>query len=285
MQTKIFLDSGNVDETRDIVQKLGSLDGQTTNPTYFVTKNPDIKKAVAAGKRFSQDELLLAYKKLVQDISPLVGTNGSVSIEVYADKDTTAEGMMQQAREMYTWIDNAHIKLPVVPAGFQAAEMLVREGMRINMTLCFSEAQAAAVHAATRGAAPGQVFVSPFISRLDKIGQNGFDLLLNIQKAYQKVNSHVGILAASVHSVYDIAHVIEARMDMITIPYSDLLGWIDAGMPQSTEGLEEKDTSGLAPIPYNDVDMSKDWQSFDISHELTDMGLRRFADDWNAVLQ
>lgn len=283
--TKIFLDSGSADETRDIKERLGFLDGQTTNPTYFVKKNPEIKKAVEAGKKFSKEELLSKYKALAKDVSSVIGPDGSVSVEVYADKETTSEEMVAQAREMFSWIDNAHVKLPTTKAGLVAAEILVREGVRINMTLCFSEAQAAAVHAATRDATPGQVFVSPFISRLDTIGQNGFDALLNIQKAYKEVNSHVSILAASVHSVYDIAHVLEANMDIITIPYDDMLGWIDAGMPKSTEGLEEKDTSRLASIPYEDLDLSNDWQSFDIAHELTDKGLQQFADDWNAVLK
>jgi transaldolase len=285
LKTRIFLDSGSAEETRDIREKLGFLDGQTTNPTYFVKKNPDITKAVASGKKFSKEELLAEYKKLAQAISPIIGSDGSVSIEVYADKDTTTEQMVSQAHDMYTWIDNAHIKLPIIPAGLAAAEQLVAEGMRVNMTLCFSQAQAAAVHAAMRGATPGQVFVSPFISRLDKIGQNGFDLLLNIQKMYWEADSHVRILAASVHSVYDIAHVLKSEMDITTIPYEDLLGWIGAGMPRDTEGLEEKDISDLAPIPYEDLDLTKDWRSFDIAHELTDKGLEQFADDWNAVLE
>jgi transaldolase len=285
LKTRIFLDSGSAEETRDIIEKLGFLDGQTTNPTYFVTKNPDIRQAVEAGKKFSREALLEEYQKLAKEVSPLVGERGSVSIEVYADKNTTVEEMVGQAHEMYGWIDNAHIKLPVVRAGLAAAEQLVAEGLRINMTLCFSEAQAAAVHAATRGAAPGQVFVSPFISRFDKIGQNGFDLLLNIQKMFREAESHVSILAASVHSVYDIAHVIETEMDIITIPYEDLLGWIAAGKPVETSRLHQKDTSALASIPREDFDLSQTWSTFDIRHELTDQGLQHFADDWNSVLQ
>jgi len=285
LKTKIFLDSGSSLDTKDIVGKLGFLDGQTTNPTYFVKKNPEIKKAVEVGKKFSREELLEQYKKLAREISPIVPADGSVSIEVYADKNTTTEEILTQAREMYTWIPNAHVKLPIIPAGIEAAEKLAKEGMRLNMTLCFSQEQAAAVHVATRGAVHGQVFISPFISRLDKIGQNGFDLLLNIQKMYREAGSTVSILAASVHSVYDIAHVIEAEMDIITIPYEDLLGWIDAGKPMDTKRLDEKDTSSLAEISYEEFDLSKDWRDFDITHELTDQGLERFAKDWNDILE
>ena len=284
LNTNIFLDSGSADETRQAIEMLGFLDGQTTNPTYFVTMDSEVKDAVEHGKTLSKEELLNEYKMLVQEVSPLVPREGSVSIEVYADKHSTADDLLIQARDMRTWIPNAHVKLPIIPAGLEAARVLVDEGTRVNMTLCFSQAQAAAVHAATLGAAPGQVFLSPFISRLDKIGQNGFDLLLNIQKMFQEAESTVQILAASVHSAYDIAHVIEAGMDIITIPYKDMVTWIDAGKPFATEGLEQKDTSGLASIEYQEFELSQDWQSFDINHELTATGLQKFADDWNNVL-
>jgi len=285
LKTKIFLDSGSADDTRDVLDKLGFLDGQTTNPTYFVTKNPYIQAAVKAGKKFTPEDLLGEYKKLVQEISPLVPEEGSVSIEVYADKNTTTEQMVKQGREMNSWIPNAHVKLPIIPAGLEAAHTLVDEGVRVNMTLCFSQAQGAAVHAATRGAEPGQVFLSPFISRLDKVGQNGFSLLQNIQKMFQAVDSHVQILAASVHSVYDIAQVIESNMDIITIPYGDMQPWIDAGIPLDTNSLEPKDISGLEAISYQKLELSQDWNTFDIAHELTGTGLAQFARDWNDVLE
>jgi len=285
LKTRIFLDSGSAEHTTIALEKLGFLDGQTTNPTYFVKTNPDIQAAVEAGKKFSREELLAQYKKLAQEISPLVPADGSVSIEVYADETTTVDSILEQAREMWTWIPNAHIKLPIIPAGLAAANVLVAEGVRVNMTLCFDQEQAAAVHAATRGAAKGQVFVSPFISRLDKIGQNGFDLLRNIQTMFKQVDSHVEILAASVHSVYDIAHVIQENMDIITIPFDDLQPWIDAGMPTSVEGVEPKDESGLAAIAYKELDLEAEYTSFTIQHDLTDKGLAAFAGDWNALLE
>lgn len=284
LTTRIFLDSGSAEHTKDILDKIDFLDGQTTNPTYFVKSNPTVKAAIERGEKFTTAELLEKYKTLANEISPLVPADGSVSIEVYADEHTTAQELIDQAHEMNTWIPNAHIKLPIIPAGLEAAEQLVQEGIRVNMTLCFSQEQAAAVHAATRGAQPGQVFLSPFISRLDKVGQNGFELLLNIQKMFHEEGSAVQILAASVHSVYDIAHVIEKNMDIITIPYNDFLVWIEHGMPRETEGLEQKDISELAPIVYKEYDLSSDWRDFDISHELTDKGLRQFANDWNNVL-
>ncbi len=285
LKTRIFLDSGSAEHTKTILEKLGFLDGQTTNPTYFVKSNPDILAAVEAGKKFTEDELLEQYKKLAGEISVLIPADGSVSIEVYADENTTAEQMIEQGRKMWEWIPNAHIKLPIIPAGLEAANVLVGEGKRVNMTLCFSQEQAAAVHVATQGCEKGQVFVSPFISRLDKIGQNGLDLLKNIRKMYDEAGSSVEILGASVHSVYDIAAVIESGMDIITIPYNDVFGWFDAGMPGSTASLEQKNLSNLSTIEYQEFDLSQDWRGFNISHELTDKGLASFASDWNNILE
>jgi transaldolase len=282
--TKIFLDSGSAEDTRQAKERIGFLDGQTTNPTYFVKKNPEVQKAIEAGKRFTSEELIAAYKKLIQEVSPQIPAEGSVSIEVYADKDTSADTMITQGKEFSTWVPNAHIKLPIITAGLEAARALVDVGIRVNMTLCFSQDQAAAVHAATRGASPGQVFVSPFVSRLDKIGKNGFDILVNIQRMYRAAHSHVSILAASVHSVYDIAHILEQQIDIITVPFDDIPAWVSAGMPDSTTHLPPKDTSKLSPIAYQNFDLKADWHSFDISHQLTDKGLAAFAADWNSVL-
>lgn len=284
LTTRIFLDSGSAKHTTDVLEKMGFLDGQTTNPTYFVKSNPAVIERVARGEKFSKEELLAAYQTLAKEISVLVPETGSVSIEVYADENSTAQDLIDQAHGMKDWIPNAHIKLPIIPAGLEAAKQLVKEGIRVNMTLCFTQQQAAAVHTATRDAKKGQVFVSPFISRLNKKGVDGFGLLKNIQKMYQEVDSHVSILAASVHSVFDIANVIEHKMDIITVPYEDLLVWIESGKPLQTEGLEVPDTGNLSPIPYEELDLAADWSSFNITHELTDAGLKTFAHDWNEIL-
>ena len=91
-----------------------------------------------------------------------------------------AEDMLPQGREMFSWIPNAHIKFPTSHEGLKAADQAVQEGLRVNLTLCFSQEQAAAVYAATKGAKKGDVFVSPFIGRLDDRGENGMDLIANI---------------------------------------------------------------------------------------------------------
>ena len=109
-KAKILVDGGDPDETRKVKGLIGYVDGQTTNPT-LVSKNPEVRTLVSTGHKFSSQEELAEYKKIVQTISPLVGDAG-VSIEVFADFDTTAEQMLAQGREMFSWIPNAYVKYP-----------------------------------------------------------------------------------------------------------------------------------------------------------------------------
>src|SRR5258708_7015888 len=160
LKTKIFLDSGDPEETRRVLDRLGFLDGQTTNPT-LIANNPNIAQRILSGKKFlSKSEVINFYKQVVMEISKLI-PNGSVSVEAYADKETTAADMLEEGKLMFSWIPNAHIKYPITAAGLEAAEQSVKSGMRVNMTLCFTEAQAAAVYSATHGAVRGDVFISP----------------------------------------------------------------------------------------------------------------------------
>src|ERR1035437_10273246 len=179
--TKILLDGGDPAETKEIKGLLGRIDGQTTNPS-LVAKNPVLKDRMAAGHKLTVTEQKEEYKKIVQSISPLVGTAG-VSIEVFADMSTSGEKMLAQGIEMYAWIPNAYIKYPCTPGGLHAAEMSVQQNVRINMTLYFTQEQAAAVYAATE-ATRTPVYISPFIGRLDDHGQNGIDLIKNIKRMY-----------------------------------------------------------------------------------------------------
>jgi transaldolase len=193
LKTKIFLDSGDPKETAEVLSTLGFLDGQTTNPS-LVAKNPE-----TVGRKFSQTEIYDFYKGVVQDISKLI-PEGSVSIEVYSDSTTKSEDMIKQAHEFNQWIFNAHIKFPTTQEGLKAAETCVKEGIRVNMTLVFSQQQAAAVYAATKGAKKGDVFLSPFVGRLDDRGENGMDLIKNILEMYNQGDGHVEVLSASVRS-------------------------------------------------------------------------------------
>ena len=160
--TKILVDGGDPEETLRVKTLLGFLDGQTTNPT-LVAKNPDVQRRITSGRKLTREEQKQEYKEIVRKISPLVGTAG-VSIEVFADFNTTAEQMLAQGEEMFSWIPNAYIKYPCIREGLRAAKMSVERNMRVNMTLCFSQSQAAAVYAATKGSKQ-PVYVSPLASR------------------------------------------------------------------------------------------------------------------------
>src|SRR6185312_4305852 len=182
-KTKILVDGGDPEETLRMKNLVGFVDRQTTNPS-LIAKNPDIIKLVASGNKLSEQQENDEYKKIVQRIAPLVGDAG-VSIEVFSDLDTSAEHMLRQGEEMYGWIPNAYIKYPCTSEGLRAAHLSVARGIRVNITLCFSQAQAAAVYAATKGTQT-PVYVSPFIGRLDGIGQNGMDLIKSIKRMFAK---------------------------------------------------------------------------------------------------
>ena len=287
--SKIFLDSGNPEETKEAVNLLRmgrpnvELTGQTTNPSLIAKNLPphlDARCGGVVGKKMVEIELLSLYKKIVTEISNLI-PSGSVSIEVYSDEKTSIEEMISQGKMMNSWISNAHIKLPITANGLAAAEKLVGEGVRVNMTLCFSQEQAAAVHAATRGAKKGDVFISPFIGRLDDRGENGMDLIKNIFEMYKTNNSHVELLTASVRNVYHLIQAMEIGSDIVTCPIKIIKEWNGIKPFDSAQGKLE---NNLRSIEYKKIDLNQSWQSFDIHHELTDIGLAKFAFDWKSVL-
>ena len=274
LKTKIFLDSGDPQETREALSVLGFLDGQTTNPS-LIAKNPN-----AIGKKFSAAEVLNFYENVVKEVSSLI-PQGSVSVEVYADKDTPSEEMLDQAKEFYGWIPNAHIKYPTITEGLKAAEISVKDGMRINMTLVFSQEQSAAVYAATRGAFRGQVYLSPFVGRLDDIGLNGMDLIANVVKMYGAGDKHVEVLTASVRSLEHFIRAIELGSDIITAPLKVLKEWADAKFQISNFKFQN---TALKPNPYQEIGLNKPWQEYNIRHELTDKGVEKFAADWDGLI-
>src|SRR2546426_4056903 len=149
-KTKILVDGGDPNETLRIMSLLGFVDGQTTNPS-LIAKNPEVQELIASGHKLTTEEQKDEYKKIVRKISLLIGDAG-VSIEVFADLDTTAEQMLTQGREMFTWIPNAYIKYPCTREGLRAAGESARRGIWVNVTLWFSHEQGAAVDAGTKGA-------------------------------------------------------------------------------------------------------------------------------------
>jgi transaldolase len=282
LKTRIFLDGGDPGETKQVIDLLGFLDGQTTNPT-LISKNPEARKHLERGTRFSEQEILAFYLDVVKKISAMI-PQGSVSVEVYADLATQADQMLRQGKEMFGWIPNAHIKFPTSKEGLKAAEQAVKERLRVNMTLCFSQEQAAAVYAATRGAKKAEVFVSPFIGRLDDRGENGMDLIANILKMYGAGDGHVEVLTASVRSLDHLLCAIKLGSDIITAPFTILKEWGEMGLPMPKNDYVY-DPGKLTAMPYRSIDLSKKWQEYDISHDLTVKGMERFSADWNALIK
>ncbi|PYX99642.1 MAG: transaldolase [Acidobacteria bacterium] len=278
-KTRILLDSGDPDETVRIRGLLGYLDGQTTNPP-LIASNPHVVKYLASGRRFTSHQESEEYRSIVQGISRFVGSAG-VSIEVFADSTTSAEHMFEQGREMYAWIDNAYIKYPCTAEGIQAAQMSVASGMRVNMTLCYSQAQAAAVYSATKGTA-SPVYVSPFIGHLDGIGKPGIDLVKNIQRMFLQGDGHVLLLAASIRSLEHLVHCLSIDVDMITVPSSLLSQWAIASFP--VVGPPIMHAWAGDSIPYETLDLEQPWELFDLSHALTTQGIERFAHDYEQAL-
>lgn len=286
VKTKILVDGGDPEETVRVKGIVGYVDGQTTNPT-LISKNPEVRGLVSSGQKFSSREELDEYRKIVQSISPLVGDAG-VSIEVFADFDTTGEQMLAQGREMFSWIPNAYIKYPCTHEGLRAAQVSVHDGLRINMTLCFSQEQAAAVYAATK-ASKAPVYVSPFIGRLDDRGENGMDLVRNIKQMYEAGDGHVHVLAASVRHLKHLLGSFALEAELVTAPVKVWEEWAASSFPLPEadfvfQGTDKTDRP-LKPIAYKSVDLGQAWESFDIRHDLTTRGIQQFVADYKSTLK
>jgi transaldolase len=186
---KFFLDTANLDEIREAAS-FGLADGVTTNPT-LISKEGDVE-----------------FKQHIAAICEIV--SGPVSAECTSE-DT--EGMLREGREYAQIAPNVVIKCPLTKAGLKATRQLSSEGIKVNVTLCFSAAQA--ILAAKAGAS----FISPFLGRLDDIGENGLVLLSGIVEIYSNYSWPTEVLAASIrHPI----HAIEAaRMgaDIATMPF------------------------------------------------------------------
>ena len=278
-KTKILVDGGDPQETLEIKEMLGFVDGQTTNPS-LIANNPHIKELIASGHKLSNREEMDEYKNIVQTISPLVGDAG-VSIEVFSDEKTTAQEMFSQGQEMFSWIPNAYIKYPCTAEGLRAAQNSVKQQMRVNMTLCFSQQQAAAVYAATKGTKE-PAYVSPFVGRLDDIGQNGMDVVRNIKRMFSKGDGHVLVLAASIRSLEHLLYCFALETELATVPAKILKLWANKNFPIPEERFQYQ--SSGKPIQYQELDLKQPWQSFDIQHELTRKGIEKFAADYRATL-
>lgn len=186
---KIFIDTADVSEIREAA-KLGVLDGVTTNPSL-----------VAKTGRKMRDVL--------EDICELVP--GPVSAEVLSIE---LDGMLREAKELASIAPNIVIKLPLTADGIRATKRLTDEGVRTNVTLCFSPLQA--VIAAKAGA----TYISPFVGRLDDVGHDGMDLISQLVEIYGNYDFDTQILVASVRSPTHVLEALRLGADVATLPYA-----------------------------------------------------------------
>jgi transaldolase len=185
---KIFIDSADPKEIRELAQT-GLVDGVTTNPSL----------AAKAG---------LDYVELLTEISSYL-PQGSISAEVLA---TDTKGMLAQAKTFAKIGKNIAIKVPLTWDGLKACRALADDGHTVNVTLCFSPVQA--MMAAKAGAS----YISPFIGRVDDIGEDGVELIRAIRTIYDNYDFKTQILAASVRHVMHVREVALAGADISTIP-------------------------------------------------------------------
>jgi len=286
---KFFVDSCDPADTQKAVKLLGVIHGQTTNPT-LLTKNPDIQRFLAQGKKLQTSELLKMYKEAIQAIGEY--TDGAISVEVYADWHTTADDMLRQANEMRTWCKNVYIKFPTIPEGLKAADKFTRMGGHVNMTLVFDQHQAAAIYGATIHT-ERTAFISPFVGRWDDRGYYGLDLIRNIRRMYDMfdimrshTSCHVEILAASLRTLEHIQGSIALGADIVTAPLLALQAWVDAGSNRSPS--ESPRPANLQPIEYQELQYEEDFSRYSIDKSesgLLYQGLTKFVKDWQSVVE
>jgi len=149
-------------------------------------------------------------------------------------------------------------------------------------------AGAAAVYAATKGTKE-PVYVSPFVGRLDDRGEDGMGVVENIKEMYQNGDGHVHVLAASFRKLDHLLYSIALGAELATSPAEILEQWAAAGFPLPDRNFRyqavDKDGNALRPIPYKQLDLNASWESFDLKHELTDKGIKRFVDDYKSTLK
>jgi transaldolase len=211
---KLFIDTANVAEISEAAS-WGILDGVTTNPSLVAREGR-------------------TYHDLVAEICRLV--EGPVSAEVLA---TDAEGMEREGRELAGVAENVVVKLPITTDGVRVCARFAEEGIATNLTLCFSPAQALLV------AKAGATYVSPFVGRLDDVGQDGMQLVREIVQMYDAYEFPTQVLVASVRHPQHVVEGALAGADVATVPFKVLQ------------------------------------QLF--HHPLTDIGLQRFISDFRAA--
>jgi len=213
---RIFLDTANIEHIRHGV-RLGVITGVTTNPSLVSRE----------GK--------VDYRKLVEEICGIVP--GPVSTEVLGQDVKT---IVTEAREIAKWADNVVVKIPASPEGVEATAVLAKENVKVNFTLCFTLNQA--ILAAEAGAR----FISPFVGRLDDIGEDGMTVVADIVEYLDYYQLPVQVIAASIRHPQHCLTAARIGAHIATVPYEVLLQMV--------------------------------------RHPLTDIGIQRFRDDWSKVM-
>jgi len=211
---KFFIDTANIAEIKKGLE-MGMVDGVTTNPSLVARENQP-------------------FTEIIAEICKIV--DGPVSAEVVS---LEAEGMLAEARELAKIADNIVIKIPMIVEGLKAVKKLTAEGIKTNVTLVFSAAQA------LLAAKAGATYVSPFVGRLDDIGNPGMDLISDIVTIYDNYGYTSEIIVASVRSPQ---HVLDAALigaDIATIPLKVIAQLAkhpltDAGMEQFLADWEKR---------------------------------------------
>ncbi|MDH3276691.1 MAG: fructose-6-phosphate aldolase [Nitrosopumilus sp.] len=211
---KIFLDTANLESIRKF-NDMGLLDGITTNPSLMSKEGGNPKDGMA-------------------EITKII--KGDVSLEVLS---TEYSGMLDEGRSLRNYGDNVVVKVPMTPDGLKACKSLTAEGIPVNVTLIFSSNQA--ILAAKAGAK----YVSPFIGRLDDIGQDGMHLIQEIKTIFSNYNFKTQILVASIRHPLHVVDAAKIGADVVTLP----------------------------PAVLDKM----------LKHPLTDIGLKNFLTDWEKL--
>ncbi len=211
----LFLDTANIEEIRHGA-RLGVISGVTTNPSLMAKESG------------------LDFKATIQEIASVI--KGPISAEALS---LDAEGIIREAREVSSWAPNIVVKVPITSAGLEATAVLTREGIKTNLTLCFS------VNQALLCASVGATYVSPFVGRLDDIGHDGMALVADIVNVFRNYGFNTQVLAASIRHPLHCVTAAKAGAHIVTVPYKIL-----------TQMLQ---------------------------HPLTDLGIKRFLEDWQGV--
>lgn len=201
---KIFIDTANLDMIKEI-NSWGILDGVTTNPSLIAKEGADVRTRV-------------------KEIAEIV--DGPISAEAMSMK---AEDMIKEGRELASIHPNINVKLPMCVETLKATKVLSSEGIKVNVTLIFSPMQA--LLAAKAGAA----FVSPFIGRLDDIGEYGSDLVQEIMAIFNNYGYPTEVIAASIRGPNHVLDSALCGCDIATIPYDTLKKMV--GHPKTDEGI------------------------------------------------